>query len=204
MKTKTLLLLLLPMWAAFAQSVNVKPTPRATVSVGRNRAIVEDSSRLPGQHNAVHVVARHPKPGCRITSECGVVFYDSTSQNLVVNAGLNWLADIMGKTTTPGVNTQCNYIALTNTAITPGATDTTLSGEITGNGLARVQGTYTHSANATTFTIANTFTASGAQSAQAGAVLTGSSGGTMCFEDTFSPATLAIGDTLQITWTVTI
>jgi hypothetical protein len=132
------------------------------------------------------------------------VVMDVWSHNLVVNAGLNWLADIMGKTTTPSVNTQCNYIALTNTAITPGASDTTLSGEITSNGLARAQGTYTHTANATTYTISNVFTATAPQAAQAGAVLTAASGGTMCFEDTFTAASLQTNDTLTVTWTVTI
>ena len=138
------------------------------------------------------------------TDACGYEVYRSESHNLVTNAGLNWLADIMSNTSTPSVNAQCNYIALTNTAITPGATDTTLSGEIVANGLSRAQGTYTHTANATTYTISKTFTATGAQSAQAGGVFTASSGGTMCFEDTFTQATLATSDTIQITWTVTI
>ncbi len=184
------------------ESVNTSGT--AASQVGRNRGIVEPASRLPGQHNQVQVVARHPKVGCDDTAKCGEIFYSSTSTNLVVNAGLNWLADIMGNTSTPSVNTQCNYIALTNTGITPGAADATLSGEIVANGLSRAQATYAHTSNATTFTLAKTFTATGAQSAQAGAVFTAASSGTMCFEDTFTSATLATNDTLTVTWTVTI
>ena len=180
--------------------VNDKPTAQ----VGRNRLIVEAGPGTPGKHNLVTIVARHPKAGCKDTAVCGEIFYQSQSWNLVTNAGLNWLADIMGNTSTPSVNTQCNYIALTNTAITPAAGDTTLSGEITTNGLQRAQGTYAHTSNATTYTISKTFTATGTQSAQAGGVFTASSGGTMCFEDTFTSATLATSDTLSVTWTITI
>jgi len=193
--------LLLATALLFGQAVDkVDASGRASASVGRNRKITEGTRRS----NVVHVLARHPKPGCADTAVCGTIFYETTTHNLVTNAGLNWLADIMANTSTPAVNTQCNFIALTNTAITPGATDTTLSGEIVANGLSRAQGTYTHSSNATTFTIAKTFTATGAQSAQAGAVFTASSAGTMCYEDTFTSATLATNDTLSVTWTITI
>jgi len=171
--------------------------------VGRNRPVVE-GTQLPGLHNPVHIVARHPKAGCEKTEVCGSVFKDEWTENLVTNAGLNWLADIMSNTTTPSVNTQCNFIGLTNTAITPAGGDTTLTGEIAANGLSRAQATYAHTGSATTYTLTKIFTATGAQSAQAGAVFTAVSGGTMCFEDTFTSATLATGDTLSITWTVTI
>lgn len=207
---KKLLIALLALSSfAFAQNVeNVAPATQAASQVGRNRGIVESTDRLPGQHNAVHVVARHPKAGCDDTAKCGEIFYDTTSQNLVVNAGLNWLADIMGNTSTPAVNAQCNYIGLSNGSGTPAAGDTalatTVGAEIAANGLSRAQATYTHSSNATTFTLAKTFTATGAQSAQAGAVFTAASSGTMCFEDTFTSATLATNDTLTVTWTVTI
>lgn len=204
MKTITLALALALSSLCNAQiSESINPSQTSASSVGRHRDIVETSS-LPGKHNLVHIVARHPKAGCAKTEECGTIFYDITNWNLVTNAGLNWLADIMSNTSTPSVNAQCNYIALTNTAITPGATDTTLSGEIVANGLQRAQATYAHSANATTYTLTKTFTATGSTAAQAGAVFTAASSGTMCFEDTFSAATLATNDTLSITWTVTI
>lgn len=196
----TLMAISLSLPAQMREKIDVGAKPN--LSLGRNRTIKE--TRLPGKHNKVHIVARHPKPDCPETAICGEVFYDRTSENLVVNAGLNWLADIMGSTSTPAVNTQCNYIALTNSAITPAAGDTTLTGEIVANGLSRAQATYAHTSGATTFTLTKTFTATGAQSAQAGAVFTAVSSGTMCFEDTFTSATLATNDTLSITWTITI
>jgi hypothetical protein len=204
----TLFLLASAIFLCAQNQVAIGTSGASASQVGRNRGVLEGKTRLPGQHNAVHVVARHPKAGCLKTEECGTIFYDTQSMNLVTNAGLNWLADIMSNTTTPAVNAQCNYIGLSNGAGVPAATDTalatTVGAEIAANGLSRAQATYTHSANATTYTLAKTFTASGAQSAQAGAVFTAASVGTMCFEDTFTAASLQANDTLSVTWTITI
>jgi len=232
MKLKKLLIVLSVFSAlAFAQSQeSINTSGAAASSVGRNRGLIEDAVRLPGQHNLVRHVQRRPTGNCSAedaaletkaleaslpvldekigSTHCWTVVGQSYSYNLVVNAGLNWLADIMSNTSTPSVNAQCNYIGLSNGSGTPAAGDTalatTVGAEISANGLSRAQATYAHTSNATTYTLAKTFTATGAQSAQAGAVFTASSGGTMCFEDTFTSATLATNDTLTVTWTVTI
>ncbi len=146
--------------------------------------------RMPNAKANVHIVARHRD---------GTVFLDTWVHNLRTNAGINWQYNQMAGTTAA----VCTYIALTNTAITPNATDTSLSGEITANGLSRALGTVTHTSNATSYTLANTFTATGTQAAQAAAILNASSSGTMCFENTFTQASLVSGDTLAVTWTVT-
>jgi hypothetical protein len=99
-----------------------------------------------------------------------------------------------------------NYIALTNTAITPAPTDTTLSGEITTNGLARAQGTVTYTPVGTT-TVAYTFTATGTQAAQAAALFTLAGpppSGVMNHELTFTQRSLSSGDTLAVTYTITL
>jgi hypothetical protein len=149
---------------------------------------VEESvtARVP---NVVHIVARHPD---------GSVFYDHWFHNLRTNAGATWQEGQMAGT--PGA--ACTYIALTNTAITPNATDTTLSGEITSNGLARTLGTASYTAAATSYTVKNTFTATASQAAQATGLFTASSGGTMCFENTFTQVSLNTNDTLTVTWTI--
>jgi len=95
-----------------------------------------------GQPHPYHVVARHPKAGCAVTEECGEIFMDYWAKNLRTTAGTNWQADVMCKLSAPPA--QCNYLALTNTAITPAIADTTLSGEIVINGLERAQATYTN------------------------------------------------------------
>ena len=143
--------------------------------------------------NMVTVTARHAN---------GTVFYTHTSHNLRTNAGANWQADLMSDTVTPPVNAQGNWIALSNDATAPAATDTTLTSEIALNGLSRAQATYAHTANATTYTLAKTFTATGTQASQKTAIFTASSSGTMCFENTFTQVTVNNTDTLTITWTI--
>ena len=175
----------------------------------------EGSADLP---HYVHVLARHhstPAPTgleyrgktYKTTAEAqaawleeGPIFLDHWGHNLRVNSGINWQYGQMAG----GTAAVCTYIALTNTAITPAATDTALSGEITANGLSRALGTVTHTSNATSYTLANTFTATGTQAAQAAAILNASSSGTMCFENTFTQASLVSGDTLTVTWTIAL
>lgn len=98
-----------------------------------------------------------------------------------------------------------NYIALSNDTVTETATSTTLSNEITLNGLGRAQGTVTlptGSGNQTT--IDHTFTATGAQSAQKAALFDASSVGNMNHVLAFTQRSLVNTDTLQTTYTITL
>ena len=147
----------------------------------------EGSSNLP---HYVHVVARHPD---------GTVFLDVTGHNLRTNAGINWQYGQMAG----GTAAVCTYIALSNSGATPAATDTALASEITTNGLARALATPAHTSNATSYTLAYTFTAAGTQAAQNVGMFNASSSGTLCFENTFTQASLAANDTLTVTWTIT-
>jgi hypothetical protein len=99
-----------------------------------------------------------------------------------------------------------NYIALTNTAVTPAAGDTTLSGEIAANGLSRAQGTVTLASGAgNQTTISKVFTNTTAnQAAQAAALFNAASVGTMNHELTFTQRSLIVGDTLTVTYTITL
>lgn len=134
----------------------------------------------------------------------GVVIWEQTTENQITNAGRDFLHQQGYQTSGLGAN-GLNYIALTNTAVTPGATDTTLSGEITTNGLARAQGTVTHTAGTNTTTVAKTFTcATAPQSCQAAALFTAASVGTMNHELTFTQRSLQIGDQISVTYTITL
>jgi len=161
-----------------------------TVHAQDGRVMREGQANLP---HYVHVVARRVD---------GTVFLDTWTHNIRTNAGINWQEGIMASATA----NPCNRIGLTNAAITPAATDTTLSSEITVNGLART-GTIApgHTSAATTYTLANIFTClTATQAAQAAAVFNDAySGGTMCFEATFAQASLQVNDTLSVTWTIT-
>jgi hypothetical protein len=124
-------------------------------------------------------------------------------KNFRTNAGGDAQASQMADTSTQSA--ACNQIAVSTTAITPALTDTTLSGEVTTNGLGRAVGTFTSNTNSahTQFTLVKTFTASGTvSSVQAGAVFNASSGGSLCWEATWSPVNLVNTQTITITWTV--
>lgn len=152
----------------------------------------------------VRIEHKRPK-----TLDSGTVVYEDASEpiekwNQITNAGRDFMHQQCYQTSGLGTN-GLNYIALTNTAITPAATDTTLSGEIVANGLARAQGTVSHTAGTNTTTIANTFTCTtAAQAAQATALFTASSAGTMNHELTFSQRSLQIGDQLIVSFTITL
>lgn len=100
------------------------------------------------------------------------------------------------------------YLAVTENATAPAATDTTLTSELTVDGFTRAIGTYAHTAAATTYTLQKVFTATGTRTinkeAVFGAVNT-TAGGVMPFESAEpNPPTLVSGDTLTQTVTVTI
>lgn len=100
------------------------------------------------------------------------------------------------------------FIASTESTITPTAGDTTLTGEITTNGLGRADATTkSHSAGTNTTLVEHTFTASGAfTDVKASATFVASSSGTMGHIANFSTGsgTLAANDTLKISWTLNL
>nr|AFK24929.1 hypothetical protein Josef01_10c16_33 [uncultured archaeon] len=133
----------------------------------------------------------------------GKEIYRHEDHNLITNAGKDFISAQIGSTS-PGTN-GANYIALSSTTITPAAGDTTLSGEITGSGLQRAQGTYAHTNGQNTFTVTRTFTATATvNNVQSAGLFTASSGGTMMAENTFTAVSLANNDQLTITWTITL
>jgi len=142
--------------------------------------------------------------------------YKTASHNLITAGGIDWLMCSMSRSKTL-CSTLATQIALTSTAITPavldcasGSSACTLAGEITTGGLNRQAGTFTptnDSLNAatSTYTLAKTFTATGTfTNVQASGIFTKASSGTMVFENTFSATNMISGDTLAVTWTVTV
>lgn len=123
--------------------------------------------------------------------------------NLRTNVGKDYVADSLGNSASrPAV---AEYIAVSENATAPAVTDTTLTGEITTNGLARAIAAYAHTVNTTSYTLTKTFTASGAFTAvQKAGLFNATSAGTMFLENTFTSTALASNDQLTITWTVNI
>lgn len=123
--------------------------------------------------------------------------------NLITTVGRDFL-HTQGYGTSPAAN-GLNYIALSNDAVTENSASTTLSNEIAANGLSRAQGTVAHTTGATTTTVAKTFTCTTtSQAAQKAALFTASSSGTMCHVLGFTQRTLQVGDTLTVTFTITL
>lgn len=192
---------------AVAQTAHVNSSDHVAIAIGH----VPDLAGGVHHTNFVEKVARHCAKYLRddgmidiaaCNADPSTVFYREASHNLLTNAGKDAIASQEGNTATQAA--ACNYIALTNTAITPAAGDTTLSGEITLNGLARAQAAYAHTNGTSTYTLTKTFTATGTQASQAAGVFNASSSGTMCFENTYTQVTLNNTDTLTVTWTITL
>src|SRR5262245_5658096 len=126
--------------------------------------------------------------------------------NLLTNAGKDFIAAQLYTNTSAGTR-GAGFIASTESTITPAVGDTTLSGEISTNGLARADaGTKTHSTGTNVTTIEHTFTASGSfTDVKASALFNAGSSGTMPHIANFSTGsgTLATNDTLKITWSLT-
>ena len=125
--------------------------------------------------------------------------------NLLTNSGRDWMHAQVYTNTSAGTR-GAGYIGLSSNTGTPAATDTTLAGEITANGLQRIDaGTKTHTGGTNSTTIQHTFTASAVHTAVVKASLfNAASNGYMAHINTFTAVTLQASDTLQVTWTVTL
>lgn len=100
------------------------------------------------------------------------------------------------------------WMGVTSDATASTSADTVLTSEATTNGFARALATWAHTAAATTYTLTNTFTASGSLTLNREAIFNAANvtaGGAMPFESAIpSPPALVSGDTCQIVCTVTI
>lgn len=126
-------------------------------------------------------------------------------RNLLTNAGRDKAHAQIYTNTSAGAR-GAGFIAVTVNTAAPADADTTLTGEITAGGLARVDaGTKTHSSGTNSTTISTTFTASATHTAvQKAALFDAASAGTMYHENTFTATTLISSDTLTVTWTLTL
>lgn len=132
-----------------------------------------------------------------------VVVWEDDSLNVKTTAGIDFTFS-----QTYGTAAQANglnYIALSNDSLTETSASTTLSSEIAANGLTRAQGTYAHTNGQSTSTVSHTFTcATSSQSCQKAALFSASSSGTMNHVLSFTQRTLQVGDSIAVTYTITI
>jgi hypothetical protein len=132
-----------------------------------------------------------------------ILIDEDETQNVKTTAGIDFTF-VQTYSTGPGAN-GLNYIALSNDALTENSASTTLSSEIVANGLSRAQGTYAHSNGTSTATVAKTFTcATAPQACQKAALFSANAAGTMHHALSFTQRSLQIGDSIAITYTITI
>lgn len=107
----------------------------------------------------------------------------------------------------PG-NAPARYIALTENAAAASAASTSLTGEITTGGLGRTLGTYAHTLGAATLTLTKSFSVTATFPAihRAGLFqVSSASSALLSFETVLNAdANVINGDTLSVTWTITL
>jgi len=180
-------------------TVNLKTSSDMSAQITRGRVAAEDVTAKDRNHVLIEILRAD-----------GSREFLAEGFNARTNSGANWQASIMGSAS----GNPANYVALSGTVLTPAATDTTLSGEITSGtnaGLARALGTYQNYTapsmlgGAASYQITHTFTSSGTTTVNSAALFDASTGGNLFVEANLSPAaTLASGDSIALTWTVNI
>ena len=126
--------------------------------------------------------------------------------NALMNLGFKEVAGLFC-TDQAGSYTAFDYIAVGTGTTAATATDTTLATEETQNGLTRAAGTGTLvTVNETddTAQFVKSFSVTGSVAVTESGVLTAASTGTLLCRQTFSAINVANGDTLQITWKITV
>ncbi len=178
--------------ASSATSITATGTPFVASAYIGNIVIAEESTNAP-----VHATV-----------------VSNTTSVLTVDA---WRNGDDSSGTTPGStanysilagNAPARYIALTENASAASASSTSLTGEITSGGLGRALGTYAHTLGASTFTLTKSFSVTSSFPAVHRAGLfqvSTASSSLLSFETVLNAdANVINGDTLQVTWTITI
>lgn len=149
----------------------------------------------------------------------GTKFYHHEDHNLITTVGIDFISAQLGGA---GGTSTATWIGLSTDTKAAHASDFCISttnggstsAEITTNGLQRSQGAYAHTASTNTFTVEETYTASGTHTDvqkaglftanASGDTCAGSDDGTMLAENVFTAVTLATNDQLTVTWTITL
>lgn len=148
-----------------------------------------------------HQITEHLKATGKVrivqTNASGETIKEFEVPNLVVTAGKNYIASKIVATTNSPVS--MTHMAIGTGTGTPGASDTTLGAEV---GRVSLAGSVV-STNTITYTA--TFPAgTGTGAITEAAVLNASSSGTMLCRTTFPVVNKAAGDTIAVTWVVTV
>ena len=136
----------------------------------------------------------------------GVLIESVETPNMVVDAGFAEVAGLFCSDTS-GSFTAFDYIAVGTGTTAATYTNTQLETEITNSGLARSVSTgsvVTVNVTGDTAQFVHQYSVTATQAVTESAVLNAAAAGTMLCRQTFSAINVANGDTLQITWKVTV
>ena len=152
----------------------------------------DKGNRLRIGPNIVHAMVIHPD---------GTVGWQSITENLLTDAGVDALFEAHNN-----VAFRADYMAVSNNATAPSASDTTLDGELSSSGFDRTEASYAHTPGASTGTMIASWTATGtvADIHKMG-LFTAVSSGTLVYTTAFTTdASVTADDTLEVTDTITI
>lgn len=151
---------------------------------------LQDSLRI--GPNMVHALIKHPDGSF---TDLGV------TENLITDAGIDAVA-----TAHQGTAFRADWMAVSNNASAPSASDTTLTGELSSSGFDRDNSTYAHTPGASTLTLTSSWTATGTvANIHKMGLFTASTSGTLVYTTAFSvDASVTADDTLEVTDTVTL
>lgn len=134
----------------------------------------------------------------------GTIIEQRKVKNLITNAGMAEVANLMGNVSSP---TAFTYLAVGTGATAAAATDTTLQTEITDSGLARAAATMsrvTTSVANDTVQLVKSWTVSGTKAITECGILNAASVGTLLSRQVFSAVNVVSGDTFQVTYKVQV
>lgn len=178
--------------------VHTRPKEMILTATGYVPAYRDDAGTLVAGQRWIDTPA-----GPQLDPRDHVVLWSDDSLNVKTTAGIDFTFAQTYSTSTAANG--LNYIALSNDSLTETSASTTLSSEIAANGLSRAQGTYAHTNGQSTSTVTKTFTcATASQACQKAALFTAASNGTMHHVLSFTQRTLQVGDSIAVTFTITI
>ena len=126
--------------------------------------------------------------------------------NAITNKGMAEVAALIGTDIT-STATAFDYIAVGTGTTAATATDTTLEIEVTENGLTRSAGTGTNTTDSVAldqFSLVKSFSPTSSYAVTESGVLNAASTGELLCHQTFSAINVTNGDTLTITWKITV
>jgi hypothetical protein len=181
-------------------------------NVGNNVGIHGLQTVVLNKFEGFHPVEKCSKKviGSNVVQRVGIwnkIVICEKKHNLLTDAGRDQIhSQVWIETNAANTERGAGFIALSENAGGAATGHTSVAAEITTNGLARADAsTKTHTAGTNTSTLQHTFTVvtAGFSAVQLSGLLDASSSGNLINENTFTSTALAVGDQLQVTWTLT-